>query len=1097
MDQQPPPSDCPYTINSGRFWERLALMHGHWMRHRELFGRNGNNPYPGWEGAESILVLCGKSDEAGYKRNNSIHIWLFGYELLSTILIITATDIYICAGSKTSQTLQQLERKESERAGALKLTLVTKNKENGYASNFDFLRGILSKSGKKVGLIREEMKGFADKFQKTIHDQFTFVSFSEGLSEVMMMKDKFEISTMRKVSELTSQALRFFQKTMEKLINEDRTKTHSEISDLLLGILENPKLVKSSLKNENLDVCYDPIIQSGGKYKLKPSAESNGDPLHYDYGVVVAMMGFRLRDYCSNIGRTFLIDPSSEQKEIYNILVTVFKKGLLMLRDNVELSKVYDKCVATIRKSKRPELERHFLKSVGWGIGLEFRDKNFIIKKNNRKACKAGMVFNFQVGFEGLTDAKKEQRGLEKAKSYAIIIADTVMVTEDQPEFLTKANRKLLEYELHGDIDAKSASKSSPSRKSKSRSPSRKSSKSSKSSPRRELDDAYLPAEDAPNRRVTRQSNRKSAQEQKEVMKARKERGKKQSKLRDERKKRLRALLEETGGDFGDNNKGDQWKDPSVFADSQELPAHLRQTKLHVDLGNECLICPIMDHMVPFHITTIKNFSISSTLDGTYLRINFVCPVSVNSSSSRVPKQPELYLLHPNSHFIKELTYRNNGGGENLSYCHQQLKELQKQFKAKRKNKFLNKTLVKQDRLQRAPSSRILTLKELSLRPNMGGRKRGTGRLECHQNGFKYVDHKRNELFVLFNNIKNAFFQKCKNTPSVIIHFQLRHAIMIGKKPSEHLQVYRDVIERFEELGRRRRFDYDGMRAEQEEQKRIKRTNSQFKDFVERAERAATDNGFSLTFEKPVFELVMTGVPSKQSISMYPTESCLVSLEDSPAFVIDSGDVEIAHFERVNYSLRNFDLVFVFKDFTKEPHRVTTIPREHLDTLQDFLNWKNVLYSTGKINLDWKNLMAKVRSNLNGFVESGGWDFLLEQDENRVPSDDEPLDPNRPPSADEYVPSEEEDDYSDYSDESDEDYESDEMYSDEDEGAFEEEQDEEALDWDELDKRAAAEDRKSARRENDEQRRERQNRRNDAYRAKNRISPNHNKRRRY
>jgi len=1072
-------------------------MHGHWIRHRE-FARSSTahtprgNPYPGWEGAESILVLCGKSDEAGYKRNNSIHIWLFGYELLSTILIITATDIYICAGSKTSQTLQQLERKDVPRASPLKLHLILKNKENGYAENFEFLRGVLAKSGKKVGLIREEMKGFADKFKQSIQDQFTLVSFSEGLSEVMMMKDAFEVSTMRKVSELTSQALRYFQKSMENLINEDSTKTHSEMADTLLQIVENPKMVKSSLKNENLDVCYDPIIQSGGKYKLKPSAESNGDKLHYDYGVVVAMMGFRLRDYCSNIARTFLIDPSSEQKEIYNILVTVFKKGLLMLRDNVELNKVYEKCVSTIKKSKRPDLERNFLKSVGWGIGLEFRDKNYIIKKNNRKACKAGMIFNFQVGFENLTDAKKEQRGLEKAKSYAIIIADTVLVTEDQPEFLTKAQRKLLEYELHGDIDAKSSPKAAK-RRSKSRSPNRKSGGSSKM----ELDDAYLPADDAPNRRVTRQSNRKSAQEQKEVMAARKERGKKQSKLRTERKKRLQALLEETGGDFGDKKAGDEWKDPTVFADSADLPAHLRQNKLHVDLANECLICPIMDHMVPFHITTIKNFSISSTLDGTYLRINFVCPVSVNSSSSRVPKQPELFLLHPNSHFIKELTYRNNGGGENLSYCHQQLKELQKQFKAKRKNKFLNKTLVKQDRLQRAPSARVLTLKELSLRPNMGGRKRGTGRLECHHNGFKYVDHKRNELLVLFNNIKNAFFQKCKNTPSVILHFHLKHAIMIGKKPSEHLQVYRDVIERFEELGRRRRFDYDGMRAEQEEQKRIKRTNSQFKDFVERVERVVADNGFAVTFEKPVFELVMNGVPNKQSTNMYPTESCLVSLEDSPAFVIDSGDVEIAHFERVNYSLRNFDLVFVFKDFTKEPHRVTTIPREHLDTLQDFLNWKNVLYSTGKINLDWKNLMAKVRSNLSGFVQSGGWDFLLEQDENRVPDDDEAPDPNRPPSEDEYVPSEEDDDYSDYSDESDDDYESDDMYSDEDEGAFQEEEEEEGLDWDELDKRAAAEDRKASRRENEDQRRERQTRRNQSYRSNNRISPVQNKRRRY
>merc|ERR1719319_862490 len=281
---------------------------------------------------------------------------------------------------------------------------------------------------------------------------------------------------------------------------------------------------------------------------------------------------------------------------------------------------------------------------------------------------------------------------------------------------------------------------------------------------------------------------------------------------------------------------------------------------------------------------------------------------------------------------------------------------------------------------------------------------------------------------------------------------------MIGKKPSEHVQVYRDVIERFEELGRNRRYDHDGMRAEQEEQKRIKRCNQQFKGFCDKVEEAAKENGFELSFDKPAMDLVFVGVPNKQSTNIYPTENCLVSLEDSPAFVIDAHDVEIAHFERVNYSLRNFDLVFVSKDF---------------------LNWKGVLYSTGKINLDWKTLMGKIRTNLSGFVDSGGWDFLLEQDENRQIQDDEYVDQG--PAEDEYVP-ESEDEYSDYSDEDDD----------------EDEVEEEGLDWDELDRRAALEDRKSSQRDSTDTRKERLSARNTQYRANNRVSPmGNNKRRRY
>ena len=35
-------------------------------------------------------------------------------------------------------------------------------------------------------------------------------------------------------------------------------------------------------------------------------------------------------------------------------------------------------------------------------------------------------------------------------------------------------------------------------------------------------------------------------------------------------------------------------------------------------------------------------------------------------------------------------------------------------------------------------------------------------------------------------------------------------------------------------------------------------------------------------------------------------------------FVLALGDVERVHFERVEFSLRNFDMVFIFKDYKKK-----------------------------------------------------------------------------------------------------------------------------------------------------------------------------------
>jgi nucleosome binding factor SPN SPT16 subunit len=68
----------------------------------------------------------------------------------------------------------------------------------------------------------------------------------------------------------------------------------------------------AQLNADYLDWCYTPIIQSGGAYDLKPSAVS--DERVIEPGVVLVSAGVRYRNYCSNISRTYLIDPPKVQE---------------------------------------------------------------------------------------------------------------------------------------------------------------------------------------------------------------------------------------------------------------------------------------------------------------------------------------------------------------------------------------------------------------------------------------------------------------------------------------------------------------------------------------------------------------------------------------------------------------------------------------------------------------------------------------------------------------------------------------------------------------------------------------------------------------
>lgn len=55
------------------------------------------------------------------------------------------------------------------------------------------------------------------------------------------------------------------------------------------------------------------------------------------------------------------------------------------------------------------------------------------------------------------------------------------------------------------------------------------------------------------------------------------------------------------------------------------------------------------------------------------------------------------------------------------------------------------------------------------------------------------------------------------------------------------------------------------------------------------------------------------------------------SLTQWPPFVITLEDIQLVHFERVQFQLKNFDMVFIFKDYSKKVMMVTAVPMTMLD----------------------------------------------------------------------------------------------------------------------------------------------------------------------
>ena len=75
--------------------------------------------------------------------------------------------------------------------------------------------------------------------------------------------------------------------------------------------------------------------------------------------------------------------------------------------------------------------------------------------------------------------------------------------------------------------------------------------------------------------------------------------------------------------------------------------------------------------------------------------------------------------------------------------------------------------------------------------------------------------------------------------------------------------------------------------------------------------------------------------PKKSILGFYLKGFHLFSFQ--PPFVTTLDEVELVHFERVQFQLKNFDMVFVFKDYSRKVAMINAVPMSQLDHVKEWL----------------------------------------------------------------------------------------------------------------------------------------------------------------
>ncbi|CAM9636027.1 unnamed protein product [Scytosiphon promiscuus] len=1038
-------------LNSERFLSRLKRLHTQWTKAASL---------PMWGGASALCLMSSPSSEDDtYKKSIALQLHLMAWELPDTVMVLAKDGtLYVLGTPKKCAFLEKAaaEASKSPQDG-IKVVLLPRNKADANAENHkELVQAVKKGAGGGPFIIGSLLK---ETFEGPICSGWMAAAKAAGIETaevssalglLLSVKDEQEVELVKRASILTNKVLKYgFIQKMQEVIEDEVTTTHEKLAQEVQDIMEDPSKIKLNVSKDLVESCYFPIVQSGGQYQLKASAQSDERDLSYD--IILCSMGARYKSYCANVSRSFFINPPKKVQNTYRTLLSLYHKCLDNLRPGEPVKGVVEKAHRYLR-DKSPELEKCITKTLGFSLGLDYREVAMVISAKNATKLKDGMVFNLSVGLQDVPLSASERKGFGAAEmeTFSVMIADTVVVKDTGAEVLTKQSKEWKDvcYNLKGDAG------------------------SDDNNDEDEDDDGDGGRAgrgggdgegDLPGAVKTRRMRDKGKIEEQQELTSQRE-GRMSALLKKRAKERAAALERRARGEEGSGDEGGEEVDElAAYEDSADYPRRVQPNQLFVDMDKEVVFAPINGQPVPLSIHTIKNV-IQPDPDNHcyYLRINFFTSgSSLGKEASRtMAKLVDKHTSAEPATFVKELIYRSLER-HNLDKVYRQIQELRKRLRTREQKAMEEADLVTQAKLIRSKDQRVPRLQDLTMRPNITGKT--IGALEAHSNGLRFTSQKHAPLDFLYANIKHAFYQPCNGVidTKVILHFSLKHPIMVGKKAHKEIQVSTEAIDATVNLDgvKRSNYDPDEMMEEQRERGLRKRLNNAFKDFASKVTKAASRDGQSLEFDIPFDQLGFGGKPFKEMGFIQPTTYALINITDFPFFVVPLNEIEHVHFERVFSSSKTCDMKIIMKENMLEgggePKTIDMIDQnKYLNKIMQWLEECEITYTQTAKPWAWKHMMTAIRGDNRFYLDTyedgerkpAGWARLREEDSE---DDDEENDGESDFTAES---SEEE------SSEEDSDDDSEDASEDDSEEEGDDELEEEGLDWDELEKRAKRDD---------------------------------------
>lgn len=276
----------------------------------------------------------------------------------------------------------------------------------------NLLRALL-KGHRRIGVNASELtyEGFL-RLKKAAPPAAKFVDVSDPILRSRLVKDASELELIRKACAIASKSFEEILPFIRPGVRE------SEVAS---------ELVYRMQKNGATSPSFHTIVGSGPNgaephYTAGPREIQTGDLIVIDFGA-------RYKMYCSDITRTVVVGPvSEEQRAMYDTVARAQKAALAKMKPGVK-GKSVDKAARDV--IDHTKYKGRFIHSLGHSLGLAVHDGGGL-STTSELVLRPNMV---------MTD----EPGVYVPGFGGVRIEDDVVITKDGGEFLSTVSRDLIE----------------------------------------------------------------------------------------------------------------------------------------------------------------------------------------------------------------------------------------------------------------------------------------------------------------------------------------------------------------------------------------------------------------------------------------------------------------------------------------------------------------------------------------------------------------------------------------------------------------------------------------------------------------------------